>query len=256
MCGIVGYVGAREATPIVFHGLKQLEYRGYDSAGIAVIQKGQIEIRRDEGKLDNLAKLLDEQPMAGQIGIGHTRWATHGKPSQINAHPHIDCTGQTVVIQNGIVENYRTLRQELKGKGHHFASETDTEVIVHLVEDFLRDGADLESAVKFALPGIKGAHAIVVMSALDPGKLVAARLGHAGGVTVGIGQDEMFIASDIPAILPHTQDVFTWRARNWPLSRQMARSSGIWMGSRCPKRSIPFPGSRRMRSKSPIPPLC
>ena len=207
MCGIVGYVGSREATPIVFQGLRQLEYRGYDSAGIAVIQQGQIEIRRDVGKLDNLAKLLDAEPMAGQIGIGHTRWATHGKPSQINAHPHMDCTGQTVVIQNGIVENYRTLRQELKSKGHHFASETDTEVIVHLVEDFLRDGADLGSAVKLALPMIKGAHAIVVMSTLDPGKLVAARLGHAGGVTVGIGQDEMFIASDIPAILPHTRNV-------------------------------------------------
>ena len=207
MCGIVGYVGSREAPPIVFQGLRQLEYRGYDSAGIAVIQQGQIEIRRDVGKLDNLAKLLDAEPMAGQIGIGHTRWATHGKPSQINAHPHMDCTGQTVVIQNGIVENYRALRQELKAKGHRFASETDTEVIVHLVEDFLRDGADLGAAVKLALPMIKGAHAIVVMSALDPGKLVAARLGHAGGVTVGIGQGEMFIASDIPAILPHTRNV-------------------------------------------------
>jgi glucosamine--fructose-6-phosphate aminotransferase (isomerizing) len=207
MCGIVGYVGSREATPIVFQGLRHLEYRGYDSAGIAVIQQGQIEIRRDVGKLDNLAKLLDVEPMAGRIAIGHTRWATHGKPSQINAHPHRDCTGQTVVIQNGIVENYRDLRRELGAKGHRFTSETDTEVIVHLVEDFLRNGADLEFAVKLALPMIKGAHAIVVLSALDPGKLVAARLGHAGGVTVGIGQGEMFIASDIPAILPHTRNV-------------------------------------------------
>lgn len=207
MCGIVGYVGSREATPIVFQGLRHLEYRGYDSAGIAVIQQSQIGIRRDAGKLDNLAKLLEAQPMTGQIGIGHTRWATHGRPSQTNAHPHVDCTGQTVVIQNGIVENYRTLRQELIAKGHRFASETDTEVIVHLVEDLLKDGADLASAVRLALPMIKGAHAIVVMSALDPGKLVAARLGHAGGVTVGIGQDEMFIASDIPAILPHTRRV-------------------------------------------------
>jgi glucosamine--fructose-6-phosphate aminotransferase (isomerizing) len=207
MCGIVGYVGSREATPIIFQGLKRLEYRGYDSAGIAVIQQDQIEVRRDAGKLDNLAKHLDAEPMAGQIGMGHTRWATHGKPSQINAHPHMDCTGQTVVIQNGIVENYQTLRNDLKAKGHRFASETDTEVIVHLVEDFLRGGADLQSAVKLALPMIKGAHAIVVMSALDPGKLVAARLGHAGGVTVGIGQGEMFVASDIPAILPHTRNV-------------------------------------------------
>ena len=207
MCGIVGYVGGHEATPIVFQGLRHLEYRGYDSAGIAVLQNGQIEIRRDVGKLDNLAKLLDAEPMAGQIGMGHTRWATHGKPSQTNAHPHKDCSGQTVVIQNGIVENYRALRQELKAKGHRFASETDTEVIVHLVEGFLTNGANLEVAVKLALRRIEGAHAIVVMSALDPGKLVAARLGHAGGVTVGIGHGEMFIASDIPAILPHTQDV-------------------------------------------------
>ncbi len=207
MCGIVGYVGSREATPIVYEGLRGLEYRGYDSAGIAVIERGQIGVRRDVGKLDNLAKLLDAQPMAGQIGIGHTRWATHGKPSQINAHPHVDCTGQTVVIQNGIVENHQTLRQELEARGHHFASETDTEVIVHLVEDFLKGGADLAFAVKAALHKIQGAHAIVVMSALDPGKLVAARLGNAGGVTVGIGQAEMFVASDIPAILPHTRDV-------------------------------------------------
>jgi glucosamine--fructose-6-phosphate aminotransferase (isomerizing) len=159
------------------------------------------------GKLENLAKLMHEQPLAGEIGIGHTRWATHGKPSQVNAHPHVDCTGQTVVIQNGIVENHHALRQKLEDKGHRFTSETDTEVIVHLVEDLLRLGADLASAVKDALHEIKGAHAIVVMSALDPGKLVAARLGHAGGVTVGIGQGEMFVASDIPAILPHTQQV-------------------------------------------------
>ena len=207
MCGIVGYVGGHEASHIVFQGLKRLEYRGYDSAGIAVLQNGRIQFRRDEGKLDNLARLLETEPLAGQIGIGHTRWATHGRPSQINAHPHIDCTGQTVVVQNGIVENYRALRQELKAKGHHFASETDTEVIVHLVEEFLTNGAGLETAVQLALPKIEGAHAIVVMSALDPGKLVAARLGHAGGVTVGIGQNEMFIASDIPAILPHTREV-------------------------------------------------
>ena len=207
MCGIVGYVGGREAAPIVFQGLQRLEYRGYDSAGIAVLHQGQVAVRRDMGKLENLAKLMHEQPLAGKIGIGHTRWATHGKPSQVNAHPHVDCTGQTVVIQNGIVENHHALRKELEDKGHGFTSETDTEVIVHLVEDLLRHGAALASAVKGALQEIKGAHAIVVMSALDPGKLVAARLGHAGGVTVGIGQGEMFVASDIPAILPHTQQV-------------------------------------------------
>jgi glucosamine--fructose-6-phosphate aminotransferase (isomerizing) len=207
MCGIVGYVGPREATPIVFEGLKRLEYRGYDSAGIAVIQDGKITIRRDVGKLVSLEKLLVEEPMAGQIGMGHTRWATHGIPSQTNAHPHLDCTGQVVVIQNGIVENYRTLREQLKAEGHRFGSETDTEVIVHLVEGHLQQGAGLEDAVRSALQLIEGAHAIVVMSSLEPDKLVAARLGNAGGVTVGVGDGEMYIASDIPAILEHTQEV-------------------------------------------------
>jgi glucosamine--fructose-6-phosphate aminotransferase (isomerizing) len=207
MCGIVGYVGSREATPIVFEGLKRLEYRGYDSAGIAVIQDGEIAIRRDVGKLANLEKLLEEKPMTGPIGIGHTRWATHGKPSQSNAHPHLDCTGQVVVIQNGIVENYRVLQQELKAEGHHFSSETDTEVIVHLIERLLEQGTDLETAVRLALQRIEGAHAIVVMGSREPNKIVAARLGNAGGVTVGVGQGEMFIASDIPAILEHTQQM-------------------------------------------------
>jgi glucosamine--fructose-6-phosphate aminotransferase (isomerizing) len=207
MCGIVGYVGWRQATPIILAGLKNLEYRGYDSAGIAVVQDGQIAIRRDVGKLTNLEERLCQDPMSGQIGIGHTRWATHGKPSQINAHPHIDCTGQLVIIQNGIVENYRDLREALIAEGHHFASETDTEVIVHLVERFVKQGAGLVAALQCTLKEIRGAHAIVAMSSREPGMLVAARLGHAGGVTIGLGKDEMFIASDIPAILQHTQRV-------------------------------------------------
>lgn len=207
MCGIVGYVGSREATPIVFEGLKRLEYRGYDSAGIAVIQDGQIAVRRDVGKLVRLGALLEAQPITGHIGIGHTRWATHGKPSPMNAHPHLDCTGQIVVIQNGIVENYRTLREELKTEGHHFASETDTEVIVHLIERYCHQGHDLTTSVRLALHHIEGAHAIVVLSSREPDKLIAARLGNAGGVTVGIGHDEMFVASDIPAILEHTRQI-------------------------------------------------
>jgi glucosamine--fructose-6-phosphate aminotransferase (isomerizing) len=207
MCGIVGYVGSREATPIVFQGLQRLEYRGYDSAGIAVIHDGEIEIRRDVGKLVNLGSLLQAQPMTGQIGIGHTRWATHGKPSQRNAHPHLDCTGQVVLIQNGIVENYRALRRDLRAEGHHFSSETDTEVIVHLVERYLEQGDDLETAVRHAIHRIEGAHAIVVMSHLEPDRIVVARLGNAGGVTIGCGDGEMFVASDIPAILEHTQEM-------------------------------------------------
>ncbi len=205
MCGIVGYVGPRQATPIVFEGLKRLEYRGYDSAGIAVIQDGQISVCRDKGKLVNLGALLETQSMAGTVGIGHTRWATHGKPSQTNAHPHIDCTGRIVLVQNGIVENYRALRQTLKEKGHRFSSETDTEAIVHLIEDFMQEGADLATAVRRTLGLIEGAHAIAVISSQEPDRIVTARLGNAGGVTVGLGDGEMFIASDIPAILEHTQ---------------------------------------------------
>ena len=205
MCGIVGYVGPQDATPIVLEGLKRLEYRGYDSAGIAALDDGIIHVRRDAGKLANLEKLLLASPIRGHIGIGHTRWATHGKPSQINAHPHLDCSGQVVVIQNGIVENYRSLRQELRLEGHRFASETDTEVIVHLVERYLQQGASLELAVRQTLHDIEGAHAIVVMSTLEPDKVIAARLGNAGGVTIGVGSGEMFVASDIPAILEHTQ---------------------------------------------------
>jgi len=213
MCGIVGYVGAQPATPIVFAGLKCLEYRGYDSAGIAVVNEGGLDIRRQVGKLDRLAELLGAEPMEGQVGLGHTRWATHGRPSQGNAHPHMDCTGRVVVIQNGIVENYRPLRSQLQAEGHQFRSETDTEVIVHLVERYLAEGQDLAGAVRQTLHQIEGAHAIVVLSSLEPDRLVAARLGHAGGVTIGRGQGEMFIASDIPAILEHTQEMFHLESR-------------------------------------------
>ena len=207
MCGIVGYVGSRQATPIVFEGLKRLEYRGYDSAGIAAIDQGRLCIRREAGKLVNLGILLEAEPLTGSIAIGHTRWATHGKPSQTNAHPHVDCSNQIVVIQNGIVENYRTLRRELKREGHHFASETDTEVIVHLVERYMDAGNDLVTAMRYMLREIQGAHAIVVMSCHEPDRIVAARLGNAGGVTVGLGEGETFVASDIPAILEYTQQM-------------------------------------------------
>jgi glucosamine--fructose-6-phosphate aminotransferase (isomerizing) len=205
MCGIVGYVGPRAAAPIILAGLRRLEYRGYDSAGLAVIEGGQIAIRRDVGKLSALAQLLEEQPVAGTIGMGHTRWATHGKPSRLNAHPHQDCSGQIVVIHNGIVENFLPLKQRLLAAGHVFRSETDTEVLAHLVEAYLAEGADLVEAVRRMLADIKGASAVAVLSSLAPDRLIAARLGNAGGVVVGVGDGEMFIASDMPAILEYTR---------------------------------------------------
>jgi glucosamine--fructose-6-phosphate aminotransferase (isomerizing) len=214
MCGIVGYIGPRQATPIIFEGLKRLEYRGYDSAGIAVIgDDGRIGIRRDVGKLSSLERKLNEQPLEGHVGIGHTRWATHGSPSETNAHPHTDCTGNLVVIHNGIVENFAALRQELIAQGHRFASETDTEVIVHLVEQNMSDGQSFEDAAQSALLRLKGAQAVVLMSLHQPDRVIASRIGNAGGVTVGIGQGEMFIASDLPAILEHTRQMIFLESR-------------------------------------------
>ena len=205
MCGIVGYVGSRDATPIITAGLKRLEYRGYDSAGLAVIENGHIEVRRDAGKLSRLEALLAERPIHGPIGIGHTRWATHGEPSERNAHPHLGATGDVVVVHNGIVENFSALKEELVAEGARFRSDTDTEVIVHLVERYLDAGNDLPAAARKAIGHLRGAHGIVLLSAREPDKIVAARIGNAGGVVLGVGQDEMFVASDIPAILEHTR---------------------------------------------------
>ena len=207
MCGIVGYIGPRDATSIIYNGLKRLEYRGYDSAGLAVIENGNIEIRRDAGKLARLGELLDEQPVHGNVGIGHTRWATHGEPSARNAHPHIGESGNVVVVHNGIVENYLELRDELKAEGVKFNSETDTEIIVLLVERYLAMDYDLEGAARRALTHLRGAHGIVLLSVDEPDKIVAARIGNAGGVVVGVGEDEMYIASDIPAILEYTRSM-------------------------------------------------
>ena len=204
MCGIVGYIGPKNATPIIMNGLKKLEYRGYDSAGIAVLDNGKIEIRRDAGKLERLSHLVQESPIKGNLGIGHTRWATHGEPNTRNAHPHLGMTGDVVVVHNGIVENFSSLRDELISEGAEFRSETDTEVIVHLIERYL-SGSDFTTAVQKALRHLKGAHGIVVMCRLEPDKIIAARIGNAGGVVIGLGQDEMFIASDLPAILEHTR---------------------------------------------------
>ncbi|MFH1636581.1 MAG: class II glutamine amidotransferase, partial [Chloroflexota bacterium] len=187
MCGIVGYIGPQDATPIILNGLKRLEYRGYDSAGLAVLQNGKIEVRRDAGKLARLAALVDESPIHGPIGIGHTRWATHGVPNARNAHPHVGMTGKVVLVHNGIVENYQELREELIAEGVKFNSDTDTEIIVHLIERYLSAEANLTEAIRKALRHLRGAHGIVVMSEREPDKIVAARIGNAGGVVIGLG---------------------------------------------------------------------
>jgi glucosamine--fructose-6-phosphate aminotransferase (isomerizing) len=208
MCGIVGYIGSRQAQEVILNGLKRLEYRGYDSAGLAVIEKnGDIAIRRDVGKLVNLENTVAASPLSGNIGIGHTRWATHGRPSQINAHPHTGMSGRVVLVHNGIVENYAELRSDLGIEGIDFKSETDTEVIVQMVERYLEAGYDFHSAMRDTLVQLRGANAVVAMSPDYPEQLVCAKLGNAGGITIGVGTDEMFIASDLPAILEHTQQM-------------------------------------------------
>jgi glucosamine--fructose-6-phosphate aminotransferase (isomerizing) len=213
MCGIVGYVGPRDATPIILEGLKRLEYRGYDSAGLAVLTDGGIEIRRDAGKLERLTSLVAEQPISGHLGIGHTRWATHGPPSARNAHPHIGMTGDVVVVHNGIVENFLELRSELQAEGAEFSSDTDTETIVHLIERHLAIGMSFEEAAQETFKLLKGAQAVVSFSRKEPGTLIACRIGNAGGVALGIGQGEKFIASDIPAILEYTRDMVFLESR-------------------------------------------
>lgn len=207
MCGIVGYIGPQDATPIILNGLRRLEYRGYDSAGLAVVEGDKIEVRRDAGKLDRLANLVLEEPLHGQVGIGHTRWATHGEPSARNAHPHLGTSGTVVLAHNGIVENYLELRDELRVEGVEFKSETDTEVIVQLVDRYLSLGMTLVEAAQRSLSHLKGAHGIVLLSSEEADKIVAARIGNAGGVVVGVGQGEMFVASDMPAILEHTRQM-------------------------------------------------
>jgi glucosamine--fructose-6-phosphate aminotransferase (isomerizing) len=202
MCGIVGYVGTREAVPVILEGLRRLEYRGYDSAGVAVVKDGEMLRRRSVGKLHNLVDSLQADPLAGAFGIGHTRWATHGRPSEENAHPHQDCKGRIVVVHNGIIENYLALKTRLAAEGHTFVTQTDTEVVAHLVESLYK--GSLEDAVKAAVKQLEGIYAIVLMHRDEPQKLVAARLGPP--LVVGLGDGERFLASDIPALLPYTRD--------------------------------------------------
>jgi glucosamine--fructose-6-phosphate aminotransferase (isomerizing) len=205
MCGIVGYVGPRAATEVVVGGLGRLEYRGYDSAGIAIDDGKSLHLRRSVGKLANLVAHLREQPASGSCGIGHTRWATHGAVTEENAHPHRDASGQIVVIQNGIVENYLELKQRLVARGHEFESQTDTEVIARLLGDHYAAAGSLEQAMRLTLAELRGGNAVVAMTRREPGRIVAARLGNAGGVVIGLGHGETFVASDITAILDYTQ---------------------------------------------------
>ena len=212
MCGIVGYVGKKEVVPIIIEGLRRLEYRGYDSAGIAVAGNGdKLQLRRAEGKLRNLEEVIRLKPLEGSYGIGHTRWATHGRPTEENAHPHRDCTGKIVVVHNGIVENYLSLKKKLIEEGHTFSTETDTEVIAHLIEKHLFKPGNghrlaLEDAVRRTVKELTGVFALAVISVDEPNKIVAARNGPP--LVIGLGNDEYFVASDVPAILYHTRDIF------------------------------------------------
>ena len=219
MCGIVGYIGPRDATPIILNGLKRLEYRGYDSAGLAVIENGQIVVRRDAGKLGKLVELVEHSPVSGSPGIGHTRWATHGAPSARNSHPHMSNSGRVVVVHNGIVENYVRLKEELASEGATFNSDTDTETIVHLVERYLATGLGLIEAARKTFQEIEGNHGVVLMSSEEPETIICARIGNAGGVVIGLGEGENFIASDIPALLEYTRSVIYLETRQMAIVR-------------------------------------
>ena len=205
MCGIIGYAGTRDVVPVLIDGLKKLEYRGYDSAGIAVIDSDGVQVVRAEGKLSNLEAKLNERPLHGTFGMGHTRWATHGKPNENNAHPHRDCSGKVVVIHNGIIENFLPIKQRLQKTGHEFKTETDTEVVAHLIEENMKDGTKFVEAVRKTLKELEGHYALVMIDGGDPGTIVAAKQGPP--LVVGLGDNENFIASDVAPLLAYTRDV-------------------------------------------------
>jgi glucosamine--fructose-6-phosphate aminotransferase (isomerizing) len=207
MCGIVGYVGNKQVVPVIIDGLRKLEYRGYDSAGIAVVdEEHDLEIRRAEGKLRNLEEAIRLQPLDGTYGIGHTRWATHGRPTEENAHPHRDCTGRVVVVHNGIIENYLQLKDRLRKSDHRFVTETDTEIVAHLIEEYLKTGDSFEQAVRRSVAELQGIFALSIINADEPDTIIAVRQGPP--VVIGLGDGEYFVASDIPPILQHTRDIF------------------------------------------------
>lgn len=205
MCGIIGYTGSREAVSILISGLKRLEYRGYDSAGVTILNGVRLRTQKSTGKINNLEQQLLENPTAGTTGIGHTRWATHGAPTTKNAHPHADCNGKFSLIHNGIVENFDSLKQELVRMGHHFRSETDTEVLVHLIEEFYKSENSVENALRLALSQVKGTYGLAVLFADEPATIYAARMG--SPLVIGVGEKEYFLASDVAALVEHTKDV-------------------------------------------------
>ncbi|MFQ5627533.1 MAG: glutamine--fructose-6-phosphate transaminase (isomerizing), partial [bacterium] len=205
MCGIIGYVGQKSIIPVLINGLKRLEYRGYDSAGVAVIDNGAIYLRKQPGKISELESVLTHEGFSNAVGIGHTRWATHGEPNKTNAHPHTGSTGEVALIHNGIIENYSSIKQELSLKGHDFKTETDTEVLVHLIEEFYTNGTALEEAVRQALFQVEGTYGIAVVSSREPEKVVTAR--HGSPIVLGVGDQENFVASDASAIIEHTKQV-------------------------------------------------
>src|SRR6187397_2760966 len=207
MCGIIGYIGDKQVLPILIDGLRRLEYRGYDSAGVAVVRDGTIELRRSAGKLARLEEMLAGNPLDGNYGIGHTRWATHGRPTEENAHPHRDQSGKVVVVHNGIIENYLTLKERLQAEGHDFKTETDTEVVAHLIGHYIdHEGLSLELAVRKTVKELKGIFALSIISVDEPDTIISVREGPP--VVIGLGDGEFFVASDIPPILQHTRDVF------------------------------------------------
>jgi glucosamine--fructose-6-phosphate aminotransferase (isomerizing) len=218
MCGIVGYIGDESSAPILLDGLRRLEYRGYDSAGLAIHSPSGIQVVRAVGKLRNLERALEERPLNGTVGIGHTRWATHGRPSEVNAHPHV--AGPVAVVHNGIIENHVALRAELRAAGCEILSDTDTELVAHLVRREVDGGQNLETAVRRSLARLHGAYAIAVLSSLEPGRIVVAK--HSSPLVLGIGEGATYCASDVPALLPTRATCCSWRMARWPCSRPAA----------------------------------
>jgi glutamine---fructose-6-phosphate transaminase (isomerizing) len=220
MCGIIGYVGTRDVVPVLIGGLKKLEYRGYDSAGIAVVDGNGVEVVRAEGKLSNLEAKLGDKPIKGSFGMGHTRWATHGKPNENNAHPHRDCSGKVVVIHNGIIENFLPLKQRLQKAGHEFRTETDTEVVAHLIEETMKDGTSFTDAVKKTLKELEGHYALVMIDGSAPGTIIAAK--HGPPLVVGLGENENIIASDVAPLLAYTRNIIYLEDGEYAVADQQA----------------------------------